>query len=108
MLKLTPLPTDVVRYIYFRWYFPSVIEELQEKVPQNNRFVVHSHSPHTDNVYAELLELQTQPIVVVQIVVPMGRLYIYPSITLELYREGVSSNPEELGRSYFSRLATVV
>jgi hypothetical protein len=108
MLTLTLLPTDVVRHIYFRWYFPSVIEELQEKVPRNNRFVVHSHSLHRDNVYAELFGLQTQPIVVVQIEVPLGRLYIYPSITLELYREGVSSNPEELGRCYFSRLATVV
>jgi len=104
MLNLTPLPTDVVREVYLRWYFPSVIEELQQKVPQNNSFVVHSHSPHTDNVYAELLSLQPQPIVVVQIEVPLGRLYIYPRITLELYREGVSSDPKELGRSYMQSL----
>jgi hypothetical protein len=107
MLNLILLPADVARDIYLRWYFPSVIEELQEKVSPNNSFVVHSHSPHTDIVYAELLGLQTQPIVVVQIKVPLGILYIYPRITLELYREGVSSDPKELGRSYFSRLATV-
>ncbi len=105
MLNLTALPADVVRDVYLRWYFPSVIEELQKKVPKNNGFVVHSHFPHIDDVYTERLQ-QTHPIVVVQIEVPLGRLYIYPQITLELYREGVSSDPKELGRSYFSRLAT--
>jgi hypothetical protein len=100
MLNLTPLPTDLVRYIYLRWYFPSVIEELQKKVPPNNSFVVRGsfiseNKGHQVRIYLPIVEL----------LVPMGTLYIYPFITLELYREGVSSDPKELGRSYFSRLA---
>jgi len=39
-MNLLNLPTEICRIIYHRWYFPYVLKELIERVPQDDGYFV--------------------------------------------------------------------
>lgn len=47
LLNLTRyLPLEICRIIYLKWYYPSVMEELLQKVPENNIYTCIERTEH--------------------------------------------------------------
>lgn len=40
------LPLEMGRMIYLKWYYPSVMEELLQKVPENNFYTCFERTEH--------------------------------------------------------------
>lgn len=83
---LSILPTELVDIIY-RMYFPWVMEELLNRQPQKNDFIVCT--TRRSNVR------------ITEINVHFGILYLFETQTSKLYRKGIPALPSELEQAYF-------
>jgi hypothetical protein len=96
---LLALPSDIARHIYLFLYFPWVLQELKLKYPENNQFLVHSHSPHSDQGFDT-----SSKSTIIEINTPLYSLYLFPFMIIDLYRKGISSHPTDLWDAYTNTL----
>jgi hypothetical protein len=83
---LSRLPTELVHLIY-RMYFSWVLEELLDRRPRTNDFIVRTSRSNTS---------------ITEVKAHFGVLYLIGSQTSKLYREGIQALPLDLELAYFS------
>jgi hypothetical protein len=47
-MNLLKLPTEICRLIYHQWYFPFVLQELTQRVPEQDEYFVTQISNETE------------------------------------------------------------
>lgn len=82
----TSLPTDIVRIIH-RFYFPWVMQELKEKQPEDNQFIVRSC-----RIDGPLTEFDTSTFI----------FYLTASQTSRYYRSGCLAQAMDLTKAHAS------
>jgi hypothetical protein len=55
-MNLLKLPTDIYRIIYRQWYFPFVLQELTELVPEKDEYIVTQISNESETTIMTIIE----------------------------------------------------
>jgi hypothetical protein len=59
-MNLLKLPTEICRLIYHQWYFPFVLQELTERVPQKEDYFVTRISNDSDTTDLTIINFSSK------------------------------------------------